>query len=468
MNRHELEIYVELYERGEYALIPLGKYQDGTYYYPTVKQLKALEYLNDQTTTSIGYGGSARSGKSQLECFAITFDCLAYPGIAWGLARKELTTLKRTVLLTLFKTFDFYGLKVDADFNYNQQLNKLIFPNGSDIFLIDTATKPTDPLNTRFGGFELTRSAIDESNETDPDVITKIFERTGWRLNDKYNLKRKQLETFNPDKNHVYQRYYKPWKDDAEASHKRFVNALPTDNPHPSVQEWVDDMLKTADEQTIQRQIYGNFEYASNALSLIPSYDAICNVFTNSFVKGNGKRYMSADIAYMGADVFVVTIWDGFKVEKVIAIDKIDEVAIGNKLVQLAEQYRIPWSNIVYDADGLRKFTANSLKKLTAAKPFTNNSAPIKDKQYGNLKTECAFKLKDLIEDNQIFIECRDHFKQVMADLEAIRREPMNDDKKVFLEKKSKHQERTGKSPDFFDSLLMRMIFEIRNIGGWG
>jgi len=468
MNRHELDIYIELYKRKDYDKIPLGKYADGVYYYPTVKQLKALEYLNDSVTTSIGYGGSARSGKSLLECFVITFDCLAYPAIAWGLARKELTTLKRTVLLTLFKTLDFYGLEVDTDFTYNQQLNKIIFSNLSDVFLIDTAFKPTDPLNTRFGGFELTRCSIDESNETSEKVITKLFERTGWRLNDKYLLKRKLLETFNPDKNHVYPRFYKPWKEGKETSTKKFVNALPTDNPHPSVREWVEDMLLTADEQTIQRQIYGNFEYDDNPLSLLPNYDDICDLFTNDFVQGNGQRYLIADIAYMGADVFVITIWDGFVIEKVIAIDKIDETAIGNKLLELAQEYRVPHSNIVYDADGLRKFTSNSLKRLTAAKPFTNNAAPIKDKQFGNLKTECAFKLKELIEKKMIYCECKDYFKQIMFDLESVRREPMDDEMKIKLEKKSKHKDRTGKSPDFFDSLLMRMYFEIKNTGGWG
>ena len=139
MDRYELEIYIELYKRGEYSKIPITSKANGYYSFPTSKQVKALELLNDQTTTYIGYGGAARSGKSILESLAITFDCLAYDGVGWGLARKELTTLKRTVLLTLFKTFDFLGLKSDKDYNYNQQLNKIIFPNGSEIFLIDTA-----------------------------------------------------------------------------------------------------------------------------------------------------------------------------------------------------------------------------------------------------------------------------------------------------------------------------------------
>jgi hypothetical protein len=173
----------------------------------TSKQIRAIELLNDNITTNVGYGGSARSGKSIIECTAIIFDCFAYPDIAWGLARKELTTLKRTVLITLFNQLRFFG-KSEKDYKYNQQSNKITFNNKSNIFLIDTAFKPSDPLNTRFGGFELTRSAIDESNETEQSVIFKLFERTGWRNNDRYKLKRKQFECFNPAKNHVYSRYY--------------------------------------------------------------------------------------------------------------------------------------------------------------------------------------------------------------------------------------------------------------------
>ena len=59
---------------------------------------------------------------------------------------KELKNLKRTTLLTLFKVFDECGLEKDRDFNYNQQDQKITFSNKSQIFLIDTAYQPSDPL----------------------------------------------------------------------------------------------------------------------------------------------------------------------------------------------------------------------------------------------------------------------------------------------------------------------------------
>ena len=431
------------------------------------KQSIAWKLLFDKTTLFVGYGGGAFSGKSYLMCYWLTYMARTYEGTAWGLGRKELITLKKTTLVTLFKVFKEVGLVNEQHYNYNQQLNKIVFDNGSTIYLIDTAYKPSDPLYERFGGLELTGAAIDESAETNIKAIDILFTRLGRCLNEHYGLTKKMLECFNSAKTHVYARYYKPFKDNKETESKKFIHALPTDNPSPEVKSYVRDILLTGEESTIQRLIYGNFEYDDNPYALY-AYDKICDIFTNSFVEGTGKRYLSGDIAYLGADVFVITIWNGLVIEKVIAIDKIDETAIGNKLIQLAEEYRIPYSNIVYDADGLRKFTANSLKRLTASKPFMNNAAPLRGKNYKNLKTECAFKLKELIEADLIHCKDLEFRKQIMADLEQVNREPIDDEGKIKLETKKEYKKRTGRSLDFFDSLLMRMLFELKSSGGWG
>jgi phage terminase large subunit len=432
----------------------------------SIKQSKAWRLLLDKVTLFVGYGGGAFSGKSYLMCYWLTYMAQTYPATAWGLGRKELITLKKTTLITLWKVFAEAGLVVDVHFTYNQTLNKIVFKNKSVIYLIDTAFKPSDPLYQRFGGLELTGCAIDESAETDRKAIDILFTRLGRCKNEEYGIKKKMLECFNSAKTHVYDRYYKPFKEGTETISKKFIHALPTDNPSPEVVDYVNDILLTGEESTIQRLIYGNFEYDDNPFAIY-DYDKICDIFTNAFIVGNGKRYLSADIAYLGADTFFITIWDGFRIEKVIAIDKIDETAIGNKLIELSTEFRIPFSNIVYDSDGLRKFTANSLKKLSGSRPFVNNSAPIKNKNYANLKTECAFLLKEKIEAGEIFIADEAFRAQIIADLENIRREPIDDEGKIKLEKKSKHKERTGKSPDAFDSIIMRMVFELKTQIQW-
>lgn len=432
----------------------------------SIKQSRAWRLLHDSTTLFIGYGGAAFSGKSYLICYFLTSMCLRYKGTAWGLGRKELVTLKKTTLVTLFKVFKECALVSGKHYDYNQQLNKIVFKNGSVIYLIDTAFKPSDPLFERFGGLDLTGCAIDESSETAPQAINILFTRTGRCLNHEYGICRKVLESFNPAKTHIYTRYYLPHKEGRESAIQKFIPALPTDNPSPEVESYVAGIIATADDVTIQRLIYGNFEYDDNPLAM-HDYGTICDAFTNGFIAGTGTRYLSGDIAYMGADVFVITIWDGYVVKKVIAIDKIDETAIGNKIIELAAEYRIPFSNIVYDADGLRRFTKNSLKKLSTAKAFNNGAKPIKDSNFKNLKTECAFLLKAKLDANEIYIEDPTFRAQIVRDLEDMRRLPTDDEGKISLEKKADFKIRTGRSCDYYDSLLMRFIFDLKKVTTW-
>lgn len=467
MTNHEFEIYVELYKRKKYNLIPIGAYPTGEYFYMTEKQILALELLSDSDTTHVGYGGSARSGKSIIECTAMIFDCYLYPDIAWGLGRKELTTLKRTVLLTLFSQLTFYGFNAikgkisnKDEYNYNQDLNKLIFFNESDIFLIDTMYKPSDPLNTRFGGFELTRCAIDESNETNVKVVNKLFERTGWRNNDTYGLKRKLFECFNPDKNHVYSRYWIPFRNKMETIYKKFIRALPTDNPNPSVKEWVEDIIRTGDTATIERQIHGNFDYDDDPSKLC-EYDAICDLFTNDHVSGGEKR-ISADLAMQGRDKFIAGSWSGLICRVAIDIPKCGGRDIELGLKELKTIDKVGNSNIVADSDGLGSYLESYIKNI---KTFHGGSTNVSDKDnFQQIKDECGFKLAELINNRAIKILCTpEQEEEIKKELSiCLKRDNIDIDKKKLI-KKDKMKELLGNSPDYLDMLLMRMFFEINN-----
>lgn len=454
---HELEIYIELYKRGAYDVIPLGAYPNGEYFYPTKKQIEALELLNNEETSFVGYGGSARSGKTVIECVAVLLECLAYDGIAWGIGRKELTVLKRTVLLTLFKQMEFYGITED-EYNYNQQLNRIDFNNGSTIFLIDTAYKPSDPLNTRFGGFELTRCAVDESNETNEDVIIKLYERTGWRKNDTYNLKRKVFECFNPAKNHVYKRYFKPFRDGVQGMFKRFIAALPSDNPHPSVKEWIDDIIKTGDTVTIERQVNGNFDFDDDPRALC-EFDAVSDLFTNDHVQG-GTGTISADLAMKGRDKFIGGYWDGLRCHIAIDINHNDAKEIEMKLRELKTVKKVGNSNIVADADGLGAYLDAYIKNI---KPFHGGGSPIDKNNFAKLKDECAYKLAEFINKREIKIICSPSQEDAIKEEISIclKADSVNIDKKRII-KKEEQKKLLGRSPDYLDMLIMNMIFYIQ------
>lgn len=413
----------------------------------------------DDETLFIGYGGAAFGGKSFLLCYWLTIMSIGYPGTSWGLGRRELVNLKKTTLVTLFKVFKECNIKPDIDYKYNQQENVITFSNDSRIYLIDTAYKPSDPLYTRFGGLELTGCAVDESAETSYDAIKILFTRLGRRNNHKYGLKKKFLETFNPAKNHVYTRYYKPFKEENEKDGFRFVSALPKDNPSPEVEDYINDILKTSDTVTIERLIHGNFEYDDDPARLM-EYDKIIDCFSNSFVL-SGSKYITADIARFGSDKAVIMVWDGFRVIKIVSIDKCSVTDLATKIKALANEYHIPVSNIVCDEDGV----GGGVVDILGCKGFTNNAKPFEENdsivQYQNLKSQCYFHLSYKINASELFIGETEHKETIIEELEQVKRHNIDKDGKLSIIPKEKVKELLGRSPDFSDSLMMRIYFEL-------
>jgi hypothetical protein len=459
------KFYIEAYKKRMYSDIAIGDDGQGNDFFLTEKQIKALEVLHDKETLFLGYGGSARSGKTVLECFWIIFQCLSYDGVAYALARKELSVLRKTVLITLFNLLNYYRLKDGEDYKYYEQKNKLVFANGSEIFFIDMAYQPSDPLYTRFGGLELTSAAVDESNESNIDAIGTLFTRCGWRKNIEYGIKKKMLETFNPDKSHVYSRFYAPFRDNIEGKSRKFIPALPSDNPHPAVREWIEDVIAEGDKNRIQRLVYGNFDYDDNPDSLV-QYDAICDLFANDKVEAKGLKYISADLALQGRDKFVGILWRGMVGEVKLDKKKATAREIELDLRKLIQNHGVYNSNVVSDADGLGNYLSSYLKNIRS---FRGNSRPINKKDFGNLKDECGYKLAELINKREIKIICdekqEERIKQELS--VCLRRDNLDSDtQKKKLIKKSQAKLELGFSPDYYDTIMMRCMFELKRFSG--
>ena len=427
---------------------------------PSPKQYQAWEYLTDTVTTEIGYGGAAHGGKSYLGCFWLTSMCLAYPDTAYLLGRKELTNLKRTTLLTLFKVFKEFGL-TDKDYEYNQQNSILTFNNGSQIFMLDLGFKPSDPLYTRLGGLELTGAFIDESNECNPEGIEILKTRLGRRNNEKFGLANKMLETFNPDKGHVYGRYYKPWKDGNLPSYRAFIQALPTDNPY-TPKDYI-EQLRRADKVTRERLLMGNFEYDDDPTTLI-RYDYIEDLWTNTIDEDN-RMFMTVDVARYGGDKTVMTIWKGFHalhfdIHEGIGIDRTVD-----RIKDLSKEYKIPFSHILIDEDGVGGGVVDMLRGVRG---FMANRTPFRNRMTGkpdnfvNLKSQCSYLLADWVNNHKMKITCSDEVKDMLREeLSWIKRKDPDKDSKLAILSKEDIKLNLGRSPDVCDTVMMRMFFEL-------
>jgi phage terminase large subunit len=236
---------------------------------------------------------------------------------------------------------------------------------------------------------------------------------------------------------------------------------LAIDNPHIS-KEYIKSLRALPAGAQKERLLYGNWEYSNDPLTM-NEYEKILELYTNNFVPNTGVMYMTCDIAYEGSDIFVIMVWDGLQVIKVITNDKISEVAVPNWINEHRIKYKVPLGNVIYDADGVKRFVRQSASTgtLNGAKEFHNNGSPI-DSAYFNLKSECYFKAADYVNTNKVFIKDESYKDQFIQEAEQIRKIEHADDGKLRVEKKSDLKERLKRSPDFWDAFAMRMFFELK------
>ena len=421
------------------------------------RQEEAVYYLKDSITKEILFGGSAGGGKSALGVLWLIEQCQAYPGIRCLMGRSKLKALKETTLNTFFQLSTDLG--ISNQYNFNAQSGIIYWNNGSEILLKDLYAYPSDPNFDSLGSLEISLAFIDEANQVTYKAWQIVKSRIRYKLNE-YNLTPKILGTCNPAKNWTYSQFYLNGKNGTIGSEKIFIQSLPKDNPHLP-KSYLESLL-SLDENSKQRLYYGNWEY-DNDPSKLMDYDKIQNIFTNDFVE-HGDKYISADIARYGSDKMVVCVWSGFRVIDIFSLNKSSIVETADAIKQLANKHKVPLSNIIADEDGVGGGVVDVLR----CKGFINNSKPMevenKVVQYQNLKSQCYYKLAELVQLNQVYIDCKDGVIQdeIIKELEQVKRDKIDSDGKLCILSKEKVKELIGRSPDYADALMMRMYFEFK------
>ena len=381
--------------------------------------------------------------------------CQKYPETRWLMGRAKLKALKETTLNTFFELTS--KLELSNQFHYNSQSGVITWNNKSEILLKDLFLYPADPNFDSLGSLEITGAFIDECNQISHKAWQIVKSRIRYKLNE-YKLEPKLLGTCNPSKNWVYNQFYLKDKNNTIESDKKFIQALPKDNPHLPA-SYLESLL-SLDENSKQRLYYGNWEYDNDPSKLI-DFDKIQNVFTNEFIEG-GQMYISADIARFGSDKMVICVWSGFRVVDIISLNKSSIVEIAQLIRELANKYKVTMSNVIIDEDGVGGGVVDMLK---GCKGFINNSKPLLVEnqivQYQNLKTQCYFKLAELIQTDQIYIKCQEQtiIDDITKELEMVKRDKIDSDGKLRIISKEMVKQSIGRSPDYSDALMMRMYF---------
>jgi len=413
------------------------------------KQKEALSYLAiDNECRQLLYGGSAGSGKSFLGCDWQIKRRLKYPGTRGLIGRAELKKLRLSTLATFFELCTKYNLIAGKHFTYNGQDHVINWYNGSQIILMDLADMPSDADFSRFGSLEITDYFVDEASEVSEKCINILNSRVRYKL---INDNPKGLLTCNPHKGWLYREFFDAQRNNSIRKDRRFIQALPTDNPHISP-VYIESLQMLPDIDR-KRLLEGDWDYDETKDGLY-EYDDLLRCFRPSTTLGD--KFITADIARMGDDRTVIIVWNNLHAEKFVVLKHKPINEVVDTINDLIKNHSVRLSNVLVDEDGI----GGGAKDYLHCKGFLNGSKAVRD-NYMNLKCDCYFKLGELISSNAITFEAT-HKDTIVKELEMIRREKIDSDGKLRVTNKEDLKKRHGISPDFADAIMMRAFYELK------
>jgi phage terminase large subunit len=430
------------------------------------KQKEAfLKLTQDYDCKEVLFGGAKNGGKSFLGAGWIFSSALMYPDTFYFIARKEVGQLRAFTIPTIMEWFKTSNIDFNKYCTFNGVSGYFTLYNGSRVYLIACTHYPRDPLYERFGSMQFTQGWIEEGGEVPEAAYDNLKLSVGRWNNDKYNLPFKLLITCNPKKNWMYNDFYKPWRDGNLPKTKYFVQSLVTDNIYrQSGSIEVLDSIK--DKTTLMRLRYGEWEYSDTENALM-SYDAIQSIFTNTFVKAEGRKYIISDIARFGNDKTIIRVWHGYRVIHVESITKKSTKDVAQRIKELCFKFGVQMHNVLIDEDGVG---GGVIDQLTGAKGFIANSSPVNVKPheaFDSLKSQCAYKIAEMINDGMIYEPNSEHSNDLIADLEQIKEKNVDHDGKRGIVPKQKMKQVLGRSPDNGDTYIMRAYFEVASVKGF-
>ena len=442
---------------------------------PLPKQHLAWQKLLDKVTKYILFGGGAGGGKSWLGCEWLLVMCYQYPKSKWFIGRKELKRLMASSYETFKKVCSYHKIP-EKDWKLNGQYNYIEFFNGSKIDLLDVNFVPTDPLFERFGSLEYTGGWLEEAGEIDFKAFDVLKTRVGRHLNKEYGLHPKLLITANPKKGWLKRLFYNPFKNGILGKSYAFIRSLYSDNNYTS-DIYGEQLNEISDKATRDRLRDGNWDYHDDKACLVTG-EAIDDLFTNTVE--DGEKYATLDIARFGKDSTKLYLWKGFKNYKRYTWFFQDTEITAQKVKEVLEEERIPYSHVIADEVGVG---GGVIDKLRGINGFIANSSPLEQpnakpimvmrngklvsitpkENFKTLKDQCGYILSDKINERGMALSVEDESEKelISEEISELKDFAPDEDGKKRLVPKDIIKENIGRSPDDLDNLIMRMWFTL-------
>lgn len=294
------------------------------------KQTLAWDALEDPGIDEILYGGAKYGGKSWFACvWAYIFACQFAkkynipqsdkPLPIGFLGRKVAKNFSDTTLETWFKTIPHDGYTAKGN------PTELIIDNRVKIHTGGLDNRET--IN-KFNSAEYAFYVIDQAEECTEDDVALLRGATFGRLvvNDKV-MPGKGLFTANPRNCWLKDEFiYNP------TSKRRFIPALPTDNPY-CTQRYIDNLTDAFKHrpELLRAFLYGDWS-AIEGVEQVIKESWLRDMAARAGTQQIHKRFLVCDTATFGDDECVIMLMDNAEIEKQIILPQCDHNMIANRL----------------------------------------------------------------------------------------------------------------------------------------
>lgn len=238
--------------------------------------------------------------------------------------------------------------------------------------------------------------------------------------------------------------------------------------------------LAQQDEESRARDLEGNWNFRNSGDDMIKMED-MERMFRSTEQSEPNIRYASCDIAFTGGDSLVMWLWRGWHIQDVFVCRADSRQSVAMVRQKLSE-WGVMETNFCYDLNGLgqmfKGFFPHAVEFNNMGSPIdvnSSDSSAIRN-MYGNLKSQAAYLFAMRIKEGRVSIEdslldrkfSGDGFENLplrqilQRERKCVRANVDTADKGFSLIKKSMMKKYVGHSPDYFEALIMREIFELK------
>lgn len=231
--------------------------------------------------------------------------------------------------------------------------------------------------------------------------------------------------------------------------------------------------LAQQDEEQRSRDLEGNWNFKATGDDMIKMED-MERFYAAPMQLGDGRKRVTCDVAFDGGDSLVMWLWKGWHIEDIF-VCRLDSKGSVEAVQTKLNEWGVLEEDFTYDLNGVGQTFKGYFKR---AVPF-NNRESVDEKLknvYDTIKSQSAYLFAKKLINGEVSINPRlldmkfsgKGFEKVplrqilMKERKCIRADENAADKGFCIIKKQEMKKIVGHSPDYVESLFMRMIFDIK------